>query len=209
MKKLRTYAEQHGITYRTAYNHFKRGLITGAYQLETGTITKYSGLAKDATMSRQTTDLRSQGIKPMPGLLIASVPGFPQGRWYSNSAKRASAILQNVPGRLRWAHVPGPVWALGGAATKKAGADGVASALRKVLASPLFQRAAMAGGAYAVQPYAESGVADRFGDTRVGPTSTRLLTALTAGMVGPSARKPPLRHLQLRGFWPPPRFSGV
>ena len=38
MNKLRDYAKQHGVTYRTAYNHFKRGLITGAYQLETGTI---------------------------------------------------------------------------------------------------------------------------------------------------------------------------
>jgi putative resolvase len=38
MKKLREYAKQHGITYRTAYNHFKKGLIEGAYQMETGTI---------------------------------------------------------------------------------------------------------------------------------------------------------------------------
>ena len=38
MKKLREYAEEHNITYRTAYNHMKRGLIDGAYQLETGTV---------------------------------------------------------------------------------------------------------------------------------------------------------------------------
>ena len=38
MKKLSEYAKQHGVTYRTAYTHFKRGLITGAYQLPTGTI---------------------------------------------------------------------------------------------------------------------------------------------------------------------------
>jgi putative resolvase len=38
MKKLRRYAEENGVTYRTAYNHFKAGLITGAYQLPTGTI---------------------------------------------------------------------------------------------------------------------------------------------------------------------------
>ena len=38
MHKLSEYAEKHGVTYRTAYSHFKRGLISGAYQLPTGTI---------------------------------------------------------------------------------------------------------------------------------------------------------------------------
>jgi len=38
MKKLREYANQHNVTYRTAYNHFKAGLIENAYQLPTGTI---------------------------------------------------------------------------------------------------------------------------------------------------------------------------
>lgn len=38
MKKLRDYAKEHGFTYRTAYNHFKAGLIENAYQLETGTV---------------------------------------------------------------------------------------------------------------------------------------------------------------------------
>lgn len=38
MKKLSEYAKEHGLTYRTAYNHYKRGLIKGAYQLPTGTI---------------------------------------------------------------------------------------------------------------------------------------------------------------------------
>jgi len=38
MKKLSEYAKEHGVTYRTAYSHFKRGLITGAYQLPTKTI---------------------------------------------------------------------------------------------------------------------------------------------------------------------------
>lgn len=38
MKKLREYAKEHNVTYRTAYNHFKSGLISGAYQLPTGTI---------------------------------------------------------------------------------------------------------------------------------------------------------------------------
>ena len=38
MRKLSDYAKQHGVTYRTAYNHFKRGLITRAYQLPSSTI---------------------------------------------------------------------------------------------------------------------------------------------------------------------------
>lgn len=36
--KLSDYAKTLGITYRTAWNHFKEGKIPGAYQLETGTI---------------------------------------------------------------------------------------------------------------------------------------------------------------------------
>ncbi len=38
MKKLSEYAKEHNVTYRTAFNHFHRGLIVGAYQLKTGTI---------------------------------------------------------------------------------------------------------------------------------------------------------------------------
>ena len=38
MRKLSEYAKEHGITYKTAYIHFKKGLIQGAYQLVTGTI---------------------------------------------------------------------------------------------------------------------------------------------------------------------------
>ena len=38
MIKLSDYAKQHNVCYRTAYNHFKKGLIANAYQLETGTI---------------------------------------------------------------------------------------------------------------------------------------------------------------------------
>lgn len=38
MKKLSNYAKENGITYKTAYIHFKKGLIQGAYQLPTGTI---------------------------------------------------------------------------------------------------------------------------------------------------------------------------
>lgn len=38
MKKLSQYAKENSVTYRTAFNHFKRGLISGAYQLPTGTI---------------------------------------------------------------------------------------------------------------------------------------------------------------------------
>lgn len=38
MKKLRQYAIENGVTYKTAWNHYKAGLIQGAYQLPTGTI---------------------------------------------------------------------------------------------------------------------------------------------------------------------------
>jgi len=38
MKKLSDYAKDHGVTYRTAYSHFRKGLISGAYQLPTSTI---------------------------------------------------------------------------------------------------------------------------------------------------------------------------
>jgi predicted site-specific integrase-resolvase len=38
MKKLSDYAKENGITYRTAYNHFVKGLIDNSYQLPTGTI---------------------------------------------------------------------------------------------------------------------------------------------------------------------------
>jgi len=38
MKKLSQYAKENNITYRTAWNHFKNGLIEGAYQLPTGTV---------------------------------------------------------------------------------------------------------------------------------------------------------------------------
>lgn len=38
MIKLSQYAKKHGLSYRTAVNHFHRGLILDAYQLPTGTI---------------------------------------------------------------------------------------------------------------------------------------------------------------------------
>ena len=36
--KLSEYSKRHGICNRTAWNHFKRGLISGAYQLPSGRI---------------------------------------------------------------------------------------------------------------------------------------------------------------------------
>jgi hypothetical protein len=36
--KLSTYAKKLGITYQTAYDHFRSGSIRGAYQLKSGTI---------------------------------------------------------------------------------------------------------------------------------------------------------------------------
>ena len=38
MKKLSQYAKDNNVTYRTAFNHFHKGLISGAYQLPSGTI---------------------------------------------------------------------------------------------------------------------------------------------------------------------------
>lgn len=38
MYKLSEYAKKHGLTYRGAWGHFKKGLITGAYQLPSGMI---------------------------------------------------------------------------------------------------------------------------------------------------------------------------
>jgi len=38
MKKLSEYAKEHNVTYRTAINHYHKGLITNAYQLPSGTI---------------------------------------------------------------------------------------------------------------------------------------------------------------------------
>lgn len=38
MKKLSEYAKEHAVTYRTAFNHFHKGLISGAYQLPSGAI---------------------------------------------------------------------------------------------------------------------------------------------------------------------------
>jgi len=49
MKKLRDYANEHGVTYRTAYEHFRRGLIKGAYQLPTSTIVVPDDYTADKT----------------------------------------------------------------------------------------------------------------------------------------------------------------
>jgi hypothetical protein len=38
MTKLSDYAKKRGITYRTAYNHFKQGIIPEAHQMDNGTI---------------------------------------------------------------------------------------------------------------------------------------------------------------------------
>jgi predicted site-specific integrase-resolvase len=51
MKKLSEYAKEHGVTYRTAYNHFKSGLIENAYQLKTGRV-----VIPDSTNIKHTKD---------------------------------------------------------------------------------------------------------------------------------------------------------
>lgn len=71
MKKLSKYAKENGITYKTAYIHFKKGLILGAYQLTTGTIVipdnyvKPEGIKQTAVYARVSssenkTNLESQ-----------------------------------------------------------------------------------------------------------------------------------------------------
>jgi putative resolvase len=51
MKKLSEYAKEHGVTHRTAYNHFKSGLIENAYQLKTGRV-----VIPDSTNIKHTKD---------------------------------------------------------------------------------------------------------------------------------------------------------
>jgi putative resolvase len=50
--KLSDYAKSIGITYRTAWNHFRAGKIPGAYQLSTGTIT-IPDTSQDSTREHQ------------------------------------------------------------------------------------------------------------------------------------------------------------
>lgn len=55
MIKLSEYAAKHGVTRKTAWNHFKRGLIEGAYQLPSGTIVipdSYSVKSPPESLSR-------------------------------------------------------------------------------------------------------------------------------------------------------------
>lgn len=55
MIKLSEYAKKHGVTRKTAWNHFKRGLIEGAYQLPSGTIVvpdSYSVTPRSETLSK-------------------------------------------------------------------------------------------------------------------------------------------------------------
>jgi predicted site-specific integrase-resolvase len=49
MKKLSEYAKDHNVCYRTAHNHFKQGLITGAYQLPSGTIVIPDNITQEKT----------------------------------------------------------------------------------------------------------------------------------------------------------------
>jgi predicted site-specific integrase-resolvase len=60
--KLSDYAKEKGITYRTAYNHFKQGLIPEASQLENGTIYISNNFKEDEDIWINISDiLKSKG----------------------------------------------------------------------------------------------------------------------------------------------------
>lgn len=62
MIKLSDYAKGKGITYRTAYNHFKQGLIPEAHQLENGTIYINNNFKEDEDIWINISDiLKSKG----------------------------------------------------------------------------------------------------------------------------------------------------
>ena len=77
MKKLRDYAKENNVTYQTAYNHFKAGLISGAYQLETGTIVipdyhNYNDIKQDyvVTYARVSSSKNKDNLKTQSKRLI-------------------------------------------------------------------------------------------------------------------------------------------
>ncbi len=55
--KLREYAKKNNLTYRSAYNHWKRGLIKGK-QLETGTIVVYEEDREDPIVDKIVNSIR-------------------------------------------------------------------------------------------------------------------------------------------------------
>lgn len=63
MLKLSDYAIQKGISYRTAYNHFRRGLIPNAIQMDSGAIyiNENSVVKEDDIWINLTEMLREQG----------------------------------------------------------------------------------------------------------------------------------------------------
>jgi len=77
MKKLRDYAKENSVTYQTAYNHFKAGLISGAYQLKTGTIVipdyhNYNDIKQDyvVTYARVSSSKNKDNLKTQSKRLI-------------------------------------------------------------------------------------------------------------------------------------------
>jgi len=69
MKKLSEYAKEHGIHYQTAHIHFKKGLISGAYQLPTGTIVipdnskKIEGIKRTAVYARVSSSQNKKNLE--------------------------------------------------------------------------------------------------------------------------------------------------
>lgn len=64
MTKLSDYAKKSGISYRTAYNHFKKGLIPNAIQKENGSIYIHEILKKDQDLWLNVTEfLKNKGYE--------------------------------------------------------------------------------------------------------------------------------------------------
>jgi predicted site-specific integrase-resolvase len=75
MKKLSEYAKEHGIHYKTAHVHFKKGLIPGAYQLPTGTIVipdsyqKPEGVKRTAVYARVSSSQNKNNLESQASMV--------------------------------------------------------------------------------------------------------------------------------------------
>jgi putative resolvase len=110
MKKLSQYAKLNGITYRSAYNHFKKGLIEGAYQLPTGTVVipdstdiKPKKVEHNVTYARVSSSENKSNLETQSKRLIdfCNAKGWPThenvieiGSGVNDSRKKLLKILQ-------------------------------------------------------------------------------------------------------------------
>lgn len=79
--KLSTYAKKLGVGYKTAWNHFQKGLIPGAYQLPTGTI-----IVPDPP--------EKQGLKDLKVAVYARVSSSQNKKNLTTQAERISKYCQ-------------------------------------------------------------------------------------------------------------------